>query len=120
MRVSGGTRSLELERLAVSGDQDARDRAAEVVAAEEAVIHRLQMHCDYDRHPARHLTNVVDAHDEQASFDELGAARVDDRYPRPVSLDRLRDSFVPDRVARDVHIVEEEAADRSQLLCDCS
>ena len=56
----------------------------------------------------------------EPTFRELGAAGVDDRDAWSTALDRLGDSLVPDRVAGEVEIVEDEAADRAEQLGDRS
>ena len=58
------------------------------------------------------------AHHDQPAFEELRAARVDDRDARPIALDRLGDSLVPDGVAGEVEVVEDEAADGREQLGD--
>ena len=76
------------------------------------------MHRDDRRHALRDLAHVVDAHDDEAALDELGAAGVDDGDARTVALDRLLDALVPDGVAREVEVVEHESADGREQLGD--
>ncbi len=84
------------------------------------MVQRLQVDGDDRRHARRDLAHVVDAHDDEAALEELGAAGVDDRDARPVARDRLLDTLVPDRVAGEVEVVENEAADRREQLGDAA
>jgi hypothetical protein len=65
-----------------------------------------------------HLSHVIDPHDDQPTFEELRAARIDDCHSRPVALDRLGDRLIPDGVSGEVEVVEEESADGSERLRD--
>ena len=84
------------------------------------MVERLEVHGDDRWHARGHLAHVVDAHDDEAAFRELRAARIDDRDSRTVPLDRLRHCLVPDRVAGEVEAVEHEPADRRERLRDRS
>ena len=84
------------------------------------MVECLHVHGDHDRNPHGDLADVVDAHDDQVAVQELGAAGVHDGDARPVPLDRLLDTLVPDGVAGDVDVVEHEAAHRPELVGDRS
>ena len=84
------------------------------------MVERLHVHGDDGRHARGDLAHVVDAHDDEAALDELGAAGVHDRDAWTVARDRLLDTLVPDRVAGEVEVVEDEAADRREQLGDAA
>ena len=70
------------------------------------------------RHARRDLADVLDPHDDEAAFEERGAAGVDDGDARPEALDGRLDAVVPDRVAGEVELVEDESADRREGVGD--
>ena len=74
-----------------SGTRTSGTRGRERRAREEAVVERLHVHGDDRRNARDDLAHVVDAHDDEAALDELGAAGVHDRDARPVARDRLLD-----------------------------
>ena len=111
-------RRPRLERLAVLGHEDPGMSGSPTTRVEEAVVERLHVDGD-DRRDARDdLAHVVGAHHDESALDELGAARVHDGDARPVARDRLLDLLVPDGVAGEVEVVEDEAAHRREELGD--
>ncbi len=82
------------------------------------MVQRLQVDADDYRHACRDLPDVVDPHHDQPALDERGATGVDDRHARLEALDRLLDASVPDGVARQVEVVQDEAADGSEVVRD--
>ena len=71
-----------------------------------------------DLHARGDLAHVVHAHHDQPALRELRAPRIDDGDPRAVGRDRLGDALVPDSVACKIEIVENEAADWGERLCE--
>ena len=92
--------------------------AARSARVEEAVVERLHVHRDDDGDARDDLAHVVDPHHDEPALEERGAAGVHDRDARREARDRLLDGLVPDRVAGEVEVVEDEAADRGEQLGD--
>ena len=84
------------------------------------MVQGLHVHRDHRRHARHDLPNVVGSHDDEPALDELGSAGVHDGDARPVPLDRRLDLVVPDSVAGEVEVVEDEAAHRSEQLGDAA
>ena len=85
-------------------------------AREVAVVERLHVHGNDRRDPRDDLADVVDPHDDEAALLELRGTGMHDRDARSVTVDRLLDAFVPDRVAGEVEVVEHEPAHRRHEL----
>src|SRR6266498_2484295 len=76
---------------------------------------RLEVDNDHPRHEFSYSCDVADVHDQGFASAEPGTTAVYDRRARPEPCDRRRDFIAPDRIARDVGVVEHEAAYRAEF-----
>ena len=91
--------------------------AAEVCARQKAVVERLEVH-RHDDGDARDDVPTSSIPSRSARPRGTSAAGVDDRDARRKRSIVFLDGLVPDGVAREVELVEDEAAHRGERLGD--
>ena len=119
-RELGGGRRARARASRLLRDEGARNGLAQLRARQVAVVDRLHVDATTVGHARGDLAHVVDAHDDQAAFANSAPPALTTATARVMPLDRLGDALVPDGVACEIEIIEHEAADRGERLCDRS